>query len=69
MRSLRIVKAFDCFSLSFNPSNSCLCLNSVDAEDEYERTSLIQTKQDCLLKLGNPAEENKTLAFYLEPKV
>ncbi|KAK8930963.1 hypothetical protein KSP39_PZI016359 [Platanthera zijinensis] len=68
MRSLRIVKAFDCFSLSFNPSNSCLCLYSVEADDEYERRSLIQTKQDCLLELGNPVVENKTLAFYLEPK-
>ncbi|XP_020600206.1 protein SODIUM POTASSIUM ROOT DEFECTIVE 2-like [Phalaenopsis equestris] len=64
---LRLVKAFDCFSLSF-PSNSCLCVSSVEPEDEHERATLIQKRVDGLLKLENHVQKNKTLAFHLEPK-
>ncbi|KAL0907805.1 hypothetical protein M5K25_022243 [Dendrobium thyrsiflorum] len=68
MRKLSIVKAFDCFSFLI-PSNWCLCPNSVEPEDEYERRALIQNKADSLMKLGSDlVEENKTLAFHLEPK-
>ncbi|KAK2385460.1 protein SODIUM POTASSIUM ROOT DEFECTIVE [Trifolium repens] len=61
---------FDKFCLS-SGSNSCLCLNSVEFDDEFESKPLIASEKDHdhKLRLKDVVAGKQTLAFQLKPKM
>jgi hypothetical protein len=66
----KLGKMFDKFCLS-SGSNSCLCLNSVEFDDEFESKPLIASEKDHdhKLRLKDVVAGKQTLAFQLKPKV
>ncbi|KAF8389009.1 hypothetical protein HHK36_025694 [Tetracentron sinense] len=58
----------DCFCLS-SSSNSCFCINSLEAQDGFERKPLIGSEGGQLVKLRDVVYGNQTLAVQLKPKV
>ncbi|WOK99159.1 protein SODIUM POTASSIUM ROOT DEFECTIVE 2-like [Canna indica] len=60
-------RVFDCFSLAIFPS-SCICMTTLEEDDEAERRSLIKSHVEQVLKIKQALGGAKTLAFHLEPK-
>lgn len=69
MGKLSFGRVLDCFCLS-SGSTSCFCINSLEAQDEFERKPLIVSDDDRqLVRLKDVIDEKQTLAFQLKPKM
>lgn len=69
MGKLSFGRVLDCFCLS-SGSTSCFCINSLEAQDEFERKPLIVSDDDRqLVRLKDVIAEKQTLAFQLKPKM
>ncbi|MED6112775.1 hypothetical protein PIB30_064737 [Stylosanthes scabra] len=64
----KLGKMLDTFCLS-SGSNSCFCLNSMGAEDEFENKPLVASCNDHKLRLKDVVSGKQTLAFQLKPKI
>lgn len=64
-------RMYICFSLAATP-RSCVCLSDLEegeAEAVSERKSLMKSHVEQVLRIKDVVDEEKTLAFHLEPKV
>ncbi|KAF8400759.1 hypothetical protein HHK36_014059 [Tetracentron sinense] len=69
MGKLSFGRVLDCFCLS-SGSNSCFCINSLKAQDGFERSPLIGKEGGQLVRLRDVVHDgNQTLAFQLKPKM
>ncbi|XP_061345026.1 protein SODIUM POTASSIUM ROOT DEFECTIVE 2-like [Gastrolobium bilobum] len=64
----KLGRMLDTFCLS-SVSNSCLCVNSLESEDEFENKPLIASGSDHKPKLKDVVAGKQTLAFQLKPKI
>lgn len=69
MGKLSLGRVLDRFCLSSTGSSSCFCMNSMENEDEFERSPLVTGEKDEFLRLKDVVAGKQTLAFQLKPKV
>ncbi|EEF47033.1 protein SODIUM POTASSIUM ROOT DEFECTIVE 2 [Ricinus communis] len=70
MGKLSFGKVLDCLCLTSGTS-SCFCMNSLESENEIEKTPLIASEKGHgqVLRLKDVVSGNQTLAFQLKPKM
>ncbi|KAL5230255.1 hypothetical protein ABZP36_029031 [Zizania latifolia] len=70
MRKLGIGKVMDCFSFSFLSAGTCLCMRTLEDEEEaaMERRSLVSDQVDQVIRLRDLVDGTRTLGYHLEPK-
>ncbi|BFG39928.1 hypothetical protein CerSpe_262020 [Prunus speciosa] len=69
MGKLSLGRVLDRFCLSSTGSSSCFCMNSMENEDEFERSPLVTGEKDRFLRLKDVVAGKQTLAFQLKPKM
>ncbi|GLT28992.1 hypothetical protein SLA2020_038880 [Shorea laevis] len=71
MGKLSFGKMLDCLNLSPLGGNSCscLCINTLENEDEFEEKPLVGSDKTQQLRLKDIVAGKQTLAFQLKPKV
>ncbi|KAL6274664.1 hypothetical protein ACE6H2_025356 [Prunus campanulata] len=69
MGKLSLGRVLDRFCLSSTGSSSCFCMNSMENEDEFERSPLVTGEKDQFLRLKDVVAGKQTLAFQLKPKM
>lgn len=71
MGKLSFGKMLDCLYLSPLGGNSCscLCINTLENEDEFEEKPLVESDKTQQLRLKDIVAGKQTLAFQLKPKV
>ncbi|KAG8086195.1 hypothetical protein GUJ93_ZPchr0010g8294 [Zizania palustris] len=71
VRRLGIGKVMECFSFSFLSAGTCLCMRTLEDEEEaaMERRSLVRDQQvDQVIRLRDLVDGTRTLGYHLEPK-
>lgn len=68
MGKLSFGRVLDRFCVS-SCSSACVCINSMETQDEFETRSLIRSDKGQLPRLKDVVAGNQTLAYQLMPKV